>query len=206
MEEKDILPDLTNDLSKPLPSKKRTVEQAFEDKVEDEEAVKPVSPATKQAILRLASALTKTDPKKYLPIINKIKDMTEQEALMFLECLEASHVDETYGALTARVVSCISDIVIHPSDVETKEEMVNDELLNRLTSRQVASVLEKAGGAALLFLILFYGASSWSRVHFINQLPFFNAAPVQNDSDSAESVGEVDPDGKANDPPVDKTI
>lgn len=206
MEEQDILPELTKKLNQDLPTKKRTVEQAFEDKIVEEEDKTPITPQTKKRILSLASSLTKTDPKSYLPIINRIKDMSEQEAILYLECLEASASHETYGALTLRVLSTIADLVVHPSDIETKQEMVEDEILQGLTSRQIGAVLERAGGAALIFLIAFYGASSWARVRFINQIPFFNEAPISDDSNSKEPVGEDHSDGKTDDVSVDKTI
>lgn len=220
MEEENTAPELTEFLDKPLPSKKRTVEQAFEDDVEEKDPneSKPITQQTKKSILRIAATLINSDPKHYLPIVEKLRKMTESEALLYLECLEAQHNTETYGALTMRVVETLADIIVHPEDNETKSEMLDDQVLHNLTSQKVGKLLETAGNAGLFFLLSFYGITSWSRRYIqifqkrktesptTNPTSTSTTPPVPNDRSSTQSIGEDDFDGEADDSEVGETV
>lgn len=207
MEEKDTNPELTSFLNKPLEKKKRTFTTAFKEDIEETPVRVPLKPNTKKEILYFASQLTKTDPAKYIPFLEKINDMSDDEAQTYLECLKASLCTETYGALTTRVIEFLADVIVHPSDIDTKIEMLNDKTLESLISSEVGSILLKAGKAAIVLLLAFYGGTSWART----RLQLFERVtpaptPLQNDGMREEQIGEIDPDGEANVSDVDKNV
>lgn len=202
MNVEDVAPSLTKKLQATLPtSKKRTFTETFENEVKEEENDKPITDKTKQDILRIATSLTKTDPSKYLPVLEKLNEMSEKEAQLYLECIKASVNYETYGSISLRLISAVAEIVCHPSDDETKLEMINDTTLENLTSQEIGSLMLKAGKAAILFLILFYGATSWARTHFQvygrqKQTRPFTSNPISDDGRIEEQDGEIDSDGE----------
>lgn len=205
LETEDVLPDLTSELNKkPDTSLKRKVTQAFEDEVVNESDEVPISQRTKQKIMRISSSLSKTNPDIYLPLIKKLSNLSELEAQQYLDCLEACRNKEAYSALSARVIDTISDIIIHPEDDETREDMQQDQILQALMGHQVGSVLEMAGGAALIFLLIFYGLTSWSKIRRI--AAFINHASFQNASNSEEPIREDNTDGKTIETPMDSNV
>lgn len=205
LETEDVLPDLTSELNKkPETNLKRTVTQAFEDSVKSDIENVAITPKTKQRIMRIASSLSKTNPDIYLPLIKKLSGITEAEAQQYLDCLEACRNKEAYSALSARVIDTISDIIIHPEDDETRMDMQQDEVLKSLMGHQVGTILEMAGGAALLFLLIFYGLTSWSKIRRISA--YIDHASFQNVGNSEEPVRKDNTDGETPEIPVDTNV
>ena len=211
MELENTAPELTEFLDKPLESQKRTVEQNYEDDVdsEDSELAGPITPETKNKILRLAAALTHTDPKTYLPLIEKLRNMTENEALLYLECLEASVNQEAYTGITQMALESVADLIIHPEDKETKIALVNDPIVRKLAGQECGNMLSTAGKAGLFIILSFYAVTSWSRRKFQSFARFQKPPPKPTLSDvggGAESVRKDNSDGKVNAGAVDSPV
>lgn len=209
MDVEDTDPKFTAELNKPLNSVKRTFSKAFENEVKDDEATKAITSQTRHEILHIATLLTKTDPSKYLPVLEKVNSMTEEEAKLYLQCLKASVNYETYGAISSRIIEALAEWVCHPSDDETKIEMLSDTTLENLISQEVGSLMMKAGKAAVLLLISFYGITSWSKVRFQLFQPIKRGtarAPFSNDGGSEEQDGQIDVDGETNDNKMDQLV
>ena len=163
-DEEEVDEELIDHLKEPIPKKKRTYTETFEEKedeeTEDDEQTIPCSKQTREEIYNLWSQKWDQDGEKLLPIVQKLSTMSEAEAKAYLACLKAMHGRSVHKHLTSRVLSVISHMVCHPHDVTTPLAMQEDEYLITGVSLCVSDVLAALGKLGLLLLLFLYASSS----------------------------------------------
>lgn len=161
--EEEVDEDLTSYLSQPVQHKKRTFQKAFEeeeDEEEDQDATKPCSKETKEAIYTLWTQAWDEKGEELLPLVQKLSNMSEQEAKAYLACLKAVHSRSVHKHISSKLLGGISRFICHPSDAVTPLIMEEDKYLIQNMSLMVSDVLTKIGRIGFFMLIFAYGGTS----------------------------------------------
>jgi hypothetical protein len=128
------------------------------------------------------------DPEKYLPLIQKISQLTETQALAYLECLNVSKNVKNHSKLSERLTDFLSTYVCHPSDTATKKLICEDDTIRDGMSYGIGYLVSLFGKYAPLVLMSIYAAASWGS-HYTFKKPSPKPT-VPNDFLCPKSKGE----------------
>jgi hypothetical protein len=164
-------------------SKKRAWEETqIEEKVDEDEAdvavEKPISESTKNLIYALIADPSVTDPEKYLPLIEKISTMTEDQGLAYLECLTVFKNVKVHSHLSKQALVFLCRLVCHPNDIVTQEIISNDQAVIDGIAFVIGKAVSMFGRLAPFVLLTLYGGASWA-----SHYQFKKASPKPTVSD-----------------------
>jgi len=157
---------MSNEPAIEVSKKKRTfreteISEIDSDSEAGKENDKPLTEGTKNLILTLIADPSINDPEKYLPLINKISLLSEQQALAYLECLNVSKNVKNHGKLSEKLTNYLSNYVCHPNDHDMKKLIAEDETIKDGMAYGIGVLLSLFGRYAPLVLIAIYGTTSW---------------------------------------------
>jgi hypothetical protein len=125
----------------------------------------------------LAYVGTGIDHAAMLPLIEKVKKLTKEEADTYLECLRSLKHQKLSARLTRLIIEGGARACLPPGDCVTRKEMVADEVLIEESSSLLGNLLARFGKYTAPAVFMAYVLAGW--------VQFYNAS-IENKRASEE--------------------
>jgi hypothetical protein len=193
LEEEDVDENLTSFLAEPIKTQKRTYKEAFEEEVDTdaEDQDTPASGKTKEEIYRIWQHVNYDESEKLLPLIEKVSQLSQAQADVYLSCLKAINSQTVHKHLSSRVLNFFSQWLCHPDDILTPKAMQEDPYVINGISLFVSDILSLVGKFSLPLLLTAYATTSW---YYFNQ-PTTTRKEKKNNTTPGAPTSTIQNDG-----------
>ena len=100
------------------------------------------------------------DPQKIIVMMNSLKKLNYSDCEAYIEALSCLKAQQFSRELTVKLVTGLNNMLIHPSDTETREAILNDPILMGEMDNVMGYAFSKLGKIRLLLMYGIYCGSS----------------------------------------------
>jgi len=152
--------NLLTHLNKELPNKKRTFSELHAENEEAEAEYVPMTQGTRKRIYTLWSDGKSESPEKYISLLQHIENLTEEQARVYVQCLEIDAECRVHQNLAKKIIYFLGKRILHAEDSEGLQAFHSDLKILTDVSDWTSYLLSYGGPFASVLLISLYGITS----------------------------------------------